>query len=715
MRSSIITTAILLAFAARGFATEPQTASKDPSRVLPVGQLPKDVRLGKPRTLRDAYHPWAPPKTLAEWKVERQRLREQVLISQGLWPMPPKTSLKAVVHGKIDKGDYTVEKVFFQSHPGHYVTGNLYRPKASGAASAPRSPVVLCPHGHWANARFYDAGENNAKKLIAGGGETFMNAARHHIQARMVGLARLGCVVFHYDMVGYSDSRAIAHRQGFTDAEASLRLQNFMGLQTWNSIRALDFVTSLPDVDTKRIGITGASGGGTQTFMLAAIDPRISVAFPAVMVSTGMQGGCVCENAEYLRVGVNNIALAALFAPKPQAMSGADDWTVAIETKGYPELRQLYSLYGKPENISAKAFPQFKHNYNQVARQMMYEWFNAHLKLGHKSPIKERDFEPIAAKDLSVFNEKHPLPKNSKSAAQLRKYLTQVSNRQFTKLVPKSKEDVKRYRQVVGAAARIMFGGMPDIKQLGLKRKEFSKDAGTQIHRATVSRKGAGQEIPTVGLVPAGFNRTMAYWVDGHGKSHLFGANGHVKPDVQSLLKNGTAVLSLDVLKTGEFLKTGTAAKTNVNKSYIGFSYGYNHPLIASRTQDILNLVTTHGPMAKQFQLVGTGDAGPWVLMAAAQAGNRVNRVIVDLNGFSFRKMKSTSDANFLPGALKYGGIGGLAALAAPTELVVYGTKGIPKEELAPLIQMYQVTGGKLTLHEGKLTDELAAKEVLKK
>src|ERR1051325_815746 len=100
-----------------------------------------------------------------------------------------------------------------------------------------------------------------------------------------------------------------------------------MGLQTWNSIRALDFVTSLPDVDASRIGVPGASGGGTQTFILCAVDPRPTVAFPAVMVSTAMQGGCTCENCSLLRVGTGNIELAALMAPRPLGMSGADDWT----------------------------------------------------------------------------------------------------------------------------------------------------------------------------------------------------------------------------------------------------------------------------------------------------------------------------------------------------------------------------------------------------
>ena len=715
MNRATLAFAVTLSTFAYGLAAADDKTDKDPSRVLPNGQLPKDARLGKPRTLRDAYHAWTPPKTLAEWKKEKQRLKEQVLVSQGLWPMPPKTPLKAVIHGKIDRGDYTVEKVYFQSHPGHYVTGNLYRPKkASGAASAPRYPGVLCPHGHWRNARFYDAGVGAAKKLIAGGGETHMAAARHHIQARMVGLARLGCVVFHYDMVGYSDSKVIGHRQGFTDAEASLRLQNFMGLQTWNSIRALDFLTSLKDVDAKRIGVTGASGGGTQTFMLAAIDPRVQVAFPAVMVSTAMQGGCICENAEYLRIGVNNIALAALFAPKPQAMSGADDWTKAIETKGYPELRQVYSLYGKPENIYAKAYPQFKHNYNQVAREMMYEWFNRHLKLGHKSPIKERDFKPIPAKDLSVWTDKHPQPKDAKTAKQLRGYLTKVSQQQFANLVPTTKRDVERYRKVVGTASRVMFGGLIDRAEFGMTAPGSTRKLGRALMTGgIIYRRSSNEQVSVISLTPdrkqgaAGLDRVT--WIDEQGVFHLLGKSGSPKGSVQKLIDAKLAIASLGLFGTDQ------KVATNVNKSYVGYSYGYNRPLLSNRVRDALTPLSVFPKEENRKHLiVGTNKAGVWTLLAAAQLGKKVDRIIVDLNSFSFRKLNSTGDPNFLPGALKYGGLGGLAALAAPTELVLYGTKGIPKAELAPLVQMYKVTGGKLTMHAGKLTDEQVVKEVLK-
>src|ERR1051325_10058597 len=128
-----------------------------------------------------------------------------------------------------------------------------------------------------------------------------------------------------------------------------------MGLQTWNSIRALDFVTSLPDVDASRIAVTGASGGGTQTFILCAIDPRPALAFPAVMVSTAMQGGCTCENASDLRIDTGNVEIAALFAPKPLGMTAANDWTKEMPTKGFPELKKHYQNLGVPDNVMLKA------------------------------------------------------------------------------------------------------------------------------------------------------------------------------------------------------------------------------------------------------------------------------------------------------------------------------------------------------------------------
>ena len=386
------------------------TARSEPPRVLPPGQLPADHRFEKPKGL-DGYFPFTPAKSKAEWQARAEKLRRQLLVANGLWPMPTKTPDNAVIHGRVDRDGYTVEKVFFESFPGHFVTGSLYRPKGRSG----KLPGVLCPHGHWTNGRFYDAGIEAARRAIAEGAERFESGGRFPLQARCVQLARMGCVVFHYDMVGYADSVQLPHYlgilppkrgpefPGYFSAQAELRMHSWMGLQTYNSIRALDWFSQLPDVDPGRIGVTGASGGGTQTFLLCALDPRPAVAFPAVMVSTAMQGGCICENACYLRVGTGNVEIAALIAPRPLGMTAANDWTKDILTKGLPELKQHYKMLGAENNVMAKALVQFPHNYNYVSREVMYQWMNRHLNLGLKEPGPRRGFyASLAERDERV-------------------------------------------------------------------------------------------------------------------------------------------------------------------------------------------------------------------------------------------------------------------------------------------------------------------------
>ena len=262
-------------------------------RVLPEGKLPNDIRLGPLKDL-DGYFPFTPPQSKAQWGTRAERVRRQILVSQGLWPMPSKTPLNAVIHGKIDRGDYTVEKVFFESAPGFFVTGNLYRPKnVTGKA-----PAVLFAHGHWTDARLSESPDAELRREIADGEERFEQGGRSRFQSMCVQLARMGCVVWQWDMLSDSDSiqfsRQVVHgfakqrpemntseNWGLYSPQAEAHLQSVMGLQTWNSIRSLDFLLTLPEVDPSRIAITGASGGGTQTMLLAAVDPRDqAVAFP---------------------------------------------------------------------------------------------------------------------------------------------------------------------------------------------------------------------------------------------------------------------------------------------------------------------------------------------------------------------------------------------------------------------------------------------------
>jgi dienelactone hydrolase len=648
-------------------------ADTDGARILPPDKKPADSRLGKVRTLNDIDFYFKPPASRAEWEARRQAVREQILVATGLWPLPERTPLHPTIHGRIDRDGYTVEKVFFASLPGHYVTGNLYRPKSDKPAPGPL-PGILCPHGHWAKGRFFEETEKKAQQQVEGKGETTLAGARYPLQARCAQLARMGCVVFHYDMVGYADSQAVSHN-AFNDVEAELWGQNLMGLQTWNSIRALDFLLSLPGVDPKRIGVTGASGGGTQTFILGAIDDRPAVAFPAVMVSSRMQGGCVCENCSHLRVGTGNVEFAALFAPKPLGMTGANDWTLHIEKEGYPELQALYQLYDARDRVLAKTFAEFGHNYNQVSREVMYNWFNKHLALGLPTPVREAPFEPIPPKELSVFDDKHPLPKDSVDVARLRQYLTATAEKQRDTWIPSDAAARERFQKIVGAALRVMIHDqLPTPAQVEVTPVANSARGGLTRQTFFLGRKGQKEQIPALLLRPGEFDGSVVVWIDPAGKSSLL-REGQPTPTVQKLLEGKAAVLAIDAFGTGELVPDKPMVP---DPRFAGYTFGYNRTLLAQRVHDILTAVAAAQGMegTKKVHLAGFGSAGPWVLLARGLCGKEVARTAADVNHFRFDKVRRSDDEMMLPGAFRYGGLPAFTALSAPAPVLLWNRQG---------------------------------------
>jgi hypothetical protein len=660
-------------------------------------QAPKDARLGKPTDYDGHYDPtdgsrktfaWTAPAARNEWDARREKVRTQMLVANGLWPMPEKTPLHPVVHGKIERDGYTIEKVFFASYPGHYVTGNLYRP--ANLEKGKKYAGVLFAHGHWQDARLSEFSDKAADAELKSGAEKTRESAKFIFQALCQQLARMGCIVFQYDMVGNSDSKQIGHRQGFLDAEAELRLQSFMGLQTWNSIRSLDFLLSLPEVDPERIGMTGASGGGTQTFILAALDDRVKVAFPAVMVSTGMQGGCICENCSLLRTGTGNIEMAGLIAPRPLAMSGANDWTKHIEKDGLPQLKDLYKLYGAEDKVAAKAWLEFGHNYNQVAREYMYGWFNKHLKLGQQEPITEHSFVPVPPKELSVYDTDHPLPADAVDAKGLRAYMTMLSDRQLQSVLPTEAQSLPKFRRLVGAALEAMITDRlprPDDVEI------VDKDAGNEIGNVrmqtfVLSRKGQSEAVRALGMLPADCNGTGVIWVHPDGIASVM-KDGKITPDAQKVLDGKAGLLCVEVFRTG----AGASAAPPVNNNYAGYTFGYNRPLVAERVHDIFTAVA-FSQQYKQItttHLVGFGKVGPWVVLARSLCGDAISRTAADLNQFDFAGIDNVNDEMMLPGALKYGGLPTLAALAAPHQLLLYNTQGTGATTF--LDAAYQATG----------------------
>ena len=182
---------------------------------------------------------------------------------------------------------------------------------------------------------------------------------------------------------------------------------------------ALDFLETLPYVRRDALAATGESGGGTQTFLLAAVDSRVKVAAPVNMISLHMQGGCLCENPPGLRLATTNVEIAATIAPRPLLMvSATGDWTKETLEVEYPAVRAVYELNGAADRVQAVRMTA-EHNYNKDSREAMYAWMARWLQ-GAPADVKvpERSFTVEPLPDLLVFQQR-ALPAEAVTAAQV--------------------------------------------------------------------------------------------------------------------------------------------------------------------------------------------------------------------------------------------------------------------------------------------------------
>jgi dienelactone hydrolase len=532
---------------------------------------------------------------LAEWEARRAYLRKQILSAAGLLPMPPKNDLHAQIFGRIENKTYSIEKVLLETLPGYYLGGNLYRPLRPAPPGG--FPAIVSPHGHWNYGRLEHT-------VLAS------------VPARCINLAQQGYVTFCYDMVGYNDTIQTPH--DFGNPVEQLWHFGPLPLQLWNSIRVVDFLQSLPGVNATRIGATGASGGGTQTFLLTAVDDRIQFSAPVNMISAIMQGGGLCENEPNLRLDTFNVEIGAMMAPRPMIMiSATGDWTKNNATEEFPAVRAIYELYDKAANVEMM-HQDAPHNYNQKAREAVYAFFGKHV-LGETdaAKFKERGIRVEKLQDMLALHNRS-LPANALDYDGI--FVQWVRTAQS---VVREVTDRNQLREMMELA-------------LGAEWPErvVSEAKGEKI---SFGRPGRG-------------DRVSGFWLPGEGRKVLFlhpdGAEAARKsPEFAALVRTGRPIYTIDAFQTG----AAVAPRDRNAKMFLTF----NRSDDANRVQDILTVLRWLD--VPDVELVGVGKAAIWCQFAAAVSQQRVI-LKADVSNFTGTDQEFV-DRFFIPGIQRAGGL----------------------------------------------------------
>ena len=511
--------------------------------------------MDKPRDL-DTFHLFDKPERKYEWETRAAAVRTRIQLACGLLPERHKCALNPIVTATFESDGVRIENVAIQTLDGFWLCGNVYRPLSGGPF-----PAVVNPHGHWAagrRTRESDVPRNAPGERLAAGKADLVQLA--------VSLARQGFLVLAYDMVGYNDTLQASHSMAGTTTDWMWGV-SLLGLQTWNSIRVLDYLDTRPDVDKKRIGVTGASGGGSQAFILAALDSRVQCSVPVNMVSTTMQGGCLCENAPGLRVDTDNVEIAALFAPKPQFLvSCLGDWSKTTPKVEGPAIRNVYQLYGAPSAVGWDQFP-YGHNYNRESREAMTKWMCRWLQGRPDADVTE-----------------HP---TSLDPERLRVFTAQRNvGLQNEKAVVRA-----LHTQAAGERKRFIARGIRGSRKWNEEATRWLQTSLAVVPPIVRQSATGGAAIIAVGSEALQVARASA--------------------------KAGTTVIGIDVSSIG----FGT-------DQWKSFHSTYNRPVIGEKVAAIVDAWAKAQASHQNVSFVGIGDDAPLVVFAAAVIGTQLTGTV---------------------------------------------------------------------------------------
>jgi hypothetical protein len=418
---------------------------------------------------------------------------------------------------------------------------------------------------------------------------------------------------------------------------------------------------------------------------LTVIDPRVDIAFPAVMVSTAMQGGCTCENAPYLRINQGNVDLAAAIAPRPLGLTAADDWTIELETKGHPDLLALYKQLGAADHYEAHFNLQFKHNFNLVSRLQLYDFLNRHAGLAFEGAIREKDYAFLSRDELSVWKEEkadaiqmgdgHEKSVNQIWADDTSRRIEEAMLQAKTGAVPAWLRDA--WKTILSGES-----GAPRSASFSLGTKEASGDL-IQFSGNVVCT--SLPEVPVSMTYPKSW--TGDVWIQ-------LGSSGDETS--AKALANGSAIITLVFPESGNPAQIYSGKETEPADSWQRspvYYYGYNDSTFVKRVHSVLATVA----MARQHpdwkvtsvSVAGRGEWAGVALAARVLVQGDINEAHIDLDGFRFAAIDDLWDAGMVPGAVKYGDVLGLAALNAP-----HGITWTGESELAATLRaIYEGAG----------------------
>ena len=292
--------------------------------------------------------------TLEEWEKRKAELKTCLYRTLGLEPLRERLVMKMTTGPVRKMNGYTVENFALELLPGLYATGSIYRPQRAKRGDE-KFPFILNPNGHFGAGRYTP-----------------------EIQMRCAMFARMGAIAVNVDLFAYGESLLAFTAQDHRNSIAQT-------IQALQNLALLDYFYDRPEVDRSRIAVTGASGGGSQTMTLAALDDRVTVSAPVIMVSSWFMGGCGCESGlpiGWCGDGTNLAEIAAMAAPRPQLIvSDGKDWTTLVDRHEYPFIQRTYGFYGAQERVLNAHFPDEGHNWSPSKRNAVYAFMAEQLGL----------------------------------------------------------------------------------------------------------------------------------------------------------------------------------------------------------------------------------------------------------------------------------------------------------------------------------------------